>query len=355
MGVFEGKSPAERNKIIAAIVLGTLAIISLVYTFGGSIFSRSKPMVAVEADATPTATATSNSNNTQTPSNTAVSAPDEVAINNDYITNELIFNGSVPTGPIGGRNIFAFYEPPAPTPPPPPTPTPSITPTPFSPPPTPTPHPIFLSFISPQSTYAGSKAFRLVANGDKFSTEAKIVFNGTPLKTTFVSERRLYADVPATFISRAGVGQIVIDTFDGQNYSKPLSLNIQEPPKPKVEYIGMIARKHYNNDTAYFQRDPRSEPEGKRLNDVVDGRFRIVSISEKEVELEDTRLGFRHKLAMKIPDPNTFTRPTPRRRIRRRPNRRRSSTRRNIPGIPNNIPRATPRPRRTPNRNVKRP
>ncbi len=33
MKLFEGKSPAERNKIIAAIVLGVMAVVVLRYTY----------------------------------------------------------------------------------------------------------------------------------------------------------------------------------------------------------------------------------------------------------------------------------------------------------------------------------
>ena len=207
----------------------------------------------------------------------------------------------------------------------------------------------------------------LQANGDKFTPESKIVFNGTSLQTTFVSEQKLTANVPATFIQNAGFGQIRVDTFDGENYSQQISFNIQAPPKPSFEYVGMIARKHYNNDTAYFDLKGKDAPIGKRLNDVVESRFRLVSISEQEVEFVDTRLGFRHKLAMKRPDPSAVSDPrnNPNRNRRgNRRNRRRTQIRRNtpirrpntnnnkcVPGIPCNIPRVTPRPRpRTPNK-----
>ena len=62
----------------------------------------------------------------------------------------------------------------------------------------------------------------------------------------------------------------------------------------------MIARKRYNNDTAYFQEKGKEndKPVGARLNDVVGGRFRLTSISAEEVILEDVSLGFKHKLAL---------------------------------------------------------
>ncbi len=350
MAVFEGKSPAERNKLIAAIVLGGLAIISLIYTFGGIFFGGKTTPVAV-SDASPTPTVASNAQqNTQT----QITAPNQDLINSDYLVTPIFYRGGIDAGPIGGRNIFAFYEPAAPTPRPSlPPPTPAPPPPPFTPAPPPTPHPISVSHITPQSVYAGSKAFRLEVNGSKFTENAKIVLNGTPLKTTFVSDQRLVANVSEAFIRSAGSGQLMVDTFDGKNFSNQVSFNIQEPPKPQVEYIGMQGKKHFNNDIAYFEKKGDKDPFGRRLNDVVAGRFRLISISEKEVEFEDVRLGFKHRLPMKRPDPSTFKSDP---RTRRTPFRRRRGRRRSIPGIPDNIPRATPRPRqRTNNSNVKIP
>lgn len=341
MSIFEGKSPAERNKIIAAIVLGVLAIVSLGYTFGGSFF-RGKTKVTVDASASPTASATpTNNQNAQN----QILAPNEEEVYKEYTVVPVIYRGGIDPGPIGGRNIFAFYEPGLPTPRPSYTPTQrpivTITPTPYIPPPTPTPPPIIISFLSPQSVYQGSKTFRLQVSGDKFTPETKIVFNGNVLQTTFVNAQNLYADVSTSLVQNASNFTVYVDTFDGKNFSNQVSFIVQAPPKPQIEYIGMIARKHYNNDTAYFQKNDKDEPVGKRLGDEIEGRFKLVSISEKEVEFVDKFLGFRHKISMKRPDGtsssgNTFTKPDT---IRNSPiNRQR------IPGIPDNLPISTPNP-----------
>jgi hypothetical protein len=65
----------------------------------------------------------------------------------------------------------------------------------------------------------------------------------------------------------------------------------------------MISRKFSNNDTAYFMEKtklntPGAAPTGKRLNDILGGRFRLISISEKETLFEDVNLGFKHKMAI---------------------------------------------------------
>ncbi len=295
MNIFAGKSPAERNKIIAAGVLGVLSLFSLYLAFGGSLFSR-KPSVTVTTSTTPT----------PSPANTATTAPvriTEEEIFRDYTTTPIRYIPGAYGAPDAGRNIFAFYEPPPPTPyvPPPPT----IPPTPPTPTPTPPP-PQTLAFVSPQSVYAGSKTFRLNISGNDFTPDTRILFNGSELPTVYVSPQQLSAEIPANLISSEGPRQIMTATPDGKLYSNQILINVEAPPKPKFQYIGMIARRHYNNDTAYFLEEnspANKEPTGARLNDVVGERFRVVSISAKEVVLEDVSLGFRHKLAIYSPPP----------------------------------------------------
>ena len=247
-----------------------------------------------------------------------------------------------------GRNIFAFYEPP-PTcrtncpPSPIPSPTPPKPPT---PPPTP---PILVASVNPQTVYAGARGFRLEVNGDKFTPDSHIYFNQTELPTTFVNAQKMVTDIPANLIAQEGPRQIIVQTPDGKLYSNQMRISVQAPPKPTFQYIGMIGRKRYNNDTAYFTENGKSAPFGARLNDVVGGRFRLVDISPTEVIFEDVNLGFRHRVP-----------------IIEASNQRVGSSRReagvdhrttvaltrplippqtDIPGIPSNIPRYVPEPR----------
>jgi hypothetical protein len=343
MNIFAGKTPTERNKIIAAAVLGVLSLFSLYMAFGGSLFSR-KPAVNVSVSSTPT----------PTPANTGAAnapiTPEEIY--RDYTTTPVVYIPGAYGAPDAGRNIFAFYEPPPPTPyvPPPPT-IPSPTPTPTPPP----PPPQNLAFITPQSVYSGSKTFRLDVSGSGFTPETRILFNGSELPTTFINPQQLAAEIPANLISAEGPRQIMTATPDGQLYSNQLLLTVEAPPQPKFQYIGMIARRHYNNDTAYFlepNSPPNKEPTGARLNDVVGDRFRIISISAKEVVLEDVNLGFRHKLALFVPPPGqsapasrnqnfpqggNYVQPYTPPQI---PNYQPAPQ--DIPGIPNNIPRYNP-------------
>ena len=293
MNLFQGKSPAERNKLIAAIVLGVMATLALGYTFIGNPFGAKKK-VTVTVSTTPTPKPSPGTN-----SETAAMLNTD-AINSIYTTTPVIYNRWSNNAPDAGRNIFAFYEPPPPTPWQP-TPVPPIK---VEPPvtPVPTPTPAFLvGFVTPQSVYAGSKTFRLEVNGDKFTPDSIILLNGSQLPTTFVSPQKLVADVPSNFIAGAGQLFILVRTPDGKSFSNQVALNVQAPPTPQFQYIGMIARQKFNNDTAYFEEKGKPTPFGARLNDVVGGRFRLASISSQETVFEDVNLGFKHRLALVRP------------------------------------------------------
>lgn len=292
--IFAGKTPTERNKVIALIVLVAMTLLAIFYNIV-NLYPKSKTSVTVStASPTPTASVKPNLG--------VVAMPNQREMDITYTTTPVFYKPGDFYAPDAGRNIFAFYEPPLPTPYVPPPPTPFKTPTPLPPPaPAPTP-PILVAFVSPQSAYAGSKTFRIEVNGDKFTTDSVINFNGNQLPTTFVSAQKLVADVPSNFIAGEG-GATVTVTTPGGLFSNPFQFAIQAPPRPAFRYIGLIARKRANNDTAYFEEQGKPQPFGARLNDVVAGRFRLSSISTNEVVFEDVNLGFRHRLALYRPAP----------------------------------------------------
>ncbi|MBA2606489.1 MAG: hypothetical protein H0U96_06440 [Acidobacteria bacterium] len=370
MKLFEGKSPAEKNKIIALIVLGAMVVLVIGYNVTALYPSR-KTNVTVTATASPTPTASTRNNSD------AAALLNNEEINFLYTTTPINYSPGAFYAPDAGRNIFAFYEPP----PPPPYVAPPIvikaeTPYPV-PTPAPTP-PILVGFVTPQSVYAGSKSFRMEVNGDKFTPDSIILFNGNPLPTTFVSPQQLVAEIPSNFIASPGAISIMVRTPDGKLYSNQVMLDVQAAPVPQFQYIGMIGRKRSNNDTAYFQEQGKNSPISARLNDIVNGRFRLVSISVNETVLEDVNLGFRHKLALYRPAPgqnassdnpnnpnnlinknryNQFNQPLenppvyiPPQEIPGIPGNIQPQQ---IPGIPNNIPRYNPQqpPQPTPNKN----
>lgn len=297
MKLFEGKSPAERNKIIALIGLGAMAVLAIGYNIIGLYPSRKTNVTVTSASPTPSGSPRNSSDIAALPSN------EEIIFG--YTTTPISYSPGAFYAPDAGRNIFAFYEPPPPTP----YVAPPIVIRAETPYPTPTPAPspsLLVGFVTPQSVYAGSKSFRMDVSGDKFTPDSMILFNGNPIPTTFVSPQQLSAEIPSNFIAGAGPVSIMVRTPDGKLFSNPVILNVQAPPAPQFQYIGMIGRKRANNDTAYFQEQgkiPAQAPYSARLNDIVNGRFRLVSISVNETVLEDVNLGFRYKLALYRPAP----------------------------------------------------
>jgi len=291
--VLDIKTPADRNKLIAAVVLGVLALSALYFAFGRSILGSSTTTVKVTTSPTPAAKQPSG------PAATRVDTPMPSQSEQDvtYQSTQIDYRPGGFGTPDAGRNIFAFYEPPPPLPPgstPTPTPKPTPTPTPVPPP------PVQLAFINPQTVYAGSpRGFRLEVNGDKFTSDMHIYFNQVQMPTTFVNEKKLVTEIPSNLATNPGMAQVIVQNKDGKLYSNMLAFTVQSPPTPQVTYIGMISRARHNNDTAYLtQGNQADKPFGVRLNDVVQGRFRVIDISPAEVVFQDTELGFKHRVQL---------------------------------------------------------
>lgn len=337
MAFLEIRSQADRNKLIVAILLGVLALATLWFAFGGSL-TGSKPNVTAAATPRPSATPRRDLGEVKMPSQ---NSQDLV-----YQSTPIFYDPSSHFTSDPGRNIFSFYEPPPPCPECP-TPTPKPTPIVM---PTPLPEaPYAIGFVTPQSVYAGAKTFRLEVNGDRFTPEARINFNGVELPTNFISAQRVAANVPANMIAGQGSAQIVVRSPDGSKYSYPTMIAIQPPPKPNFQYIGMIARKLGNNDTGYFMEQGKQTPTGARLNDVMSGRFKLVDLSSEKAVFEDVNLGFRHTVELYRPAPGTgISTGAPTRGNFPQPggfvpyNPGMPTTVQGIPGIPNGIPRYIP-------------
>jgi hypothetical protein len=67
-------------------------------------------------------------------------------------------------------------------------------------------------------------------------------------------------EVPSNFIAGAGAIQVMVRTPTAVFTRIRCSLNVQAPPVPQFQYIGMIARQRFNNDTAYFQEQGKPTP-----------------------------------------------------------------------------------------------
>ena len=290
MQLFDPNNPNEKKKIIAAIVLAVVAIGVLGYLFFGG--GSKKPAVNVnQSSARVTPTPVRNNNTQRLPDMTS-----------DDLTNveAIRYNGTVAAASEADRNIFAYYVPPPPVVKAPPTPTPT-------PPP-----PMTVSSVTPNTVYARTTDFSLQVGGDKFTPAVRIFIDGRPMQTRFVSAQQVATTVTADLIANPGNRSIEVKTPDGRLYSNTGNLVVTPPPVPNYSYIGLIGRRSFN-DTAVLQDKNNKDLLNVQRGDVVGGRFRINSISDKEVVLVDTTLKIRHTLPFSTETSSNQARPTIRR------------------------------------------
>jgi hypothetical protein len=288
--------PGEKKKVIMAAVLGLVAILVLWWTFIGfdsgtpATATRPTPSPAQQRPAQPTA----RNNGTASPEINSMA----------LLFTEIEYAPSSYSAPEPRRNIFAYYEPP-------PAPSPVVaTPTPT---PTPTP-PILLASVSPSNVYARTADFKLEVAGDKFTSDMRIFVDGRELSTAYKNPQQLSTTVAASFITAPGTRQVVVRTPDNRLYSNPMTINVADPPKPNFAYVGIIGSHNRVEDVALVQERNNKNMMNVRRGDVIGGRFRVTSISEKELVLTDTTLKIKHQIAMSEADKGSgpLSRPTPR-------------------------------------------
>lgn len=297
MPLVDLNKPGEKKKLITAAVLGLVAIIFLWWTFIG--FGSSSPRTAARPTPTP------NAQRAGRQQNQPVSDTPSQAIADISMIRAVEYQPSSYDAPEAKRNIFAYYEPPVA-----PTPAPKIE----QPSPTPTP-PILLASISPSNTYARSADFKLEVAGDKFTGDSRIYVDGRELPTTYTSPQQLSTTVPAAVIANPGARQVMVRTPDNRLYSAPLSLSVAAAPTPNYSYVGIISPTTRVGDTALVQDKNNKNILSVQRGDLLSGRFRVTSISDKELVLIDATLKIQHKLAMTEGDKamgGPLARPTPR-------------------------------------------
>jgi len=286
MQLFDPNNPNEKKKMIVAAVLGLAAILVLGYLLLGGGGST-KPTTRATASPTPTP-----------PRGPNKPPPEEEDIS---VYQEIVYNGTVVGAPEADRNIFAYY-----VPPPPPV---RVLPTPT---PTPTP-PLVVSTVSPASVFARTGDFSLQVAGDKFAAGVRIVIDGRAMPTRIISAQQVATTVPADMIANPGSRRIEVRTANGALYSNVVSLNVATPPVPNFTYIGLIGKPR-GNDIAVLQDKNNKELVNVQRGDLVGGRFRLTSISDKELKLIDVNLKIPHTLAF-TPDTSTGGRPPVRRPV----------------------------------------
>jgi len=287
--------PGEKKKLIIGGSLGLAALLVLYWVFIG--FDSGTPTTSrPQAGPSPQRAGVT----PQRPNGPTVSPEAQTAAK----FSEINYDPSSYNAPEARRNIFAYYEPPVIVKPPPSTPTPTPEP----------PPPVLLASVSPSNVYARTGDFKLEAAGDKFTPDMRIYVDGRELPTSYKNPQQVSATIPASFIANPGARNIVVRTPDNRVYSNQQTVNVAAPPTPNFSYIGIISPNNRIADTALVQDKSNKNILSVLKGDVIGGRFRVTSISDKELVLTDTSLKIKHGLAMTEGDKSAgaLSRPTPR-------------------------------------------
>ena len=291
--------PGEKRKLIWAAILGFAALLVLWWVFFG--FGGSSNSNTPRASATPTPAR----NTPPRPGTQQPAQPVSPEVATAALFAPIVYEPSSYNAPEAKRNIFAYYVPP-------PKPSPTIQ----QPMPSPTPPPpVLLASISPSNVYARSATFKLEVAGDKFTPSTKIYFDQRELPTTYISPQQLAANVDAALIAAPGSRNIIVRNADNSLYSQTVMMSVAAPPVPNYLYVGIISPNNRGDDVAIVQDKSNKNIMNVHRGDLLSGRFRVTSISDKELVMMDTSLKIPHKLSMTESDKgfnNPLTRPTPR-------------------------------------------
>ena len=276
MQAIDIRNPGERKKLIGAAVLGLLAIILLWWAFVG--FGSSSTPTKVATTRVPSRPAPSPVSNGQSNSQ----------VDNINLLRRIDYEYRLPAVPEAKRNIFVYYVPPKP-----PAVEVRVPPTPT---PTPVP-PVLLASVNPSSVFARTSEFALEVTGDKFTPQLRVLIDNNPVTTRYRGAQQLSATVPAAVIVNPVTRQVILRSPDGSLYSNVMSFNVAAPPVPNYSYVGILGTTRYT-DTAILQDKSSKEMLNAQRGDLLGGRFRITSISEKEIVMMDTNLKIRHAIAL---------------------------------------------------------
>jgi hypothetical protein len=284
MTFLEGKTQSEKIKTVAALALPLVALLLILKMFFGS-------------DAKPATNRNSNRNSNSHAASPNTGTTTATADGSDG--GQIVMPTEVPSiipasyAPEASRNIFAFYVPPldpkklaaeaaALATPPTPTPTP--------------PPPLLLGSLQPVNVFARTGDFALSVNGDKFTPQTRVFIDGQEVPTTFQSAQQLSANVPASFVQSPGSRAVIVRTPDNALYSNTQTINVMPPPVPQFTFIGLIGTRHYSDDKAILKPLAGSDLTVVKRGEIIGGRFKVTSISDRAVEFIDTQLNIKHSI-----------------------------------------------------------
>ena len=94
----------------------------------------------------------------------------------------------------------------------------------------------WLTGISPESNMAGAPNFTMLVNGGGFTSGSTVLWNGTPLVTTFVSAVQLSAAVPANLLTAPADARVTVSNPPGgtANVTKAWTFHVYSSLAPSI-------------------------------------------------------------------------------------------------------------------------
>ncbi|MBI4470219.1 MAG: IPT/TIG domain-containing protein [Acidobacteria bacterium] len=188
------------------------------------------------------------------------------------------------------RNIFTYYVPP---------------PKPYVPPPPP-PTPLKITSISPASVYAGTVDTPLQVTGTELPPDCRIYVNGQSLPSTVKEGAEVTATIPKSLMTSPSQLQVEVRDDGGGLYSNKLTLLVNPAPPPPYRYVGRI-------DNLAFLSGGGGPPDERfplLLGTVIDKRWKLISIGDEQLMMEDTLLQVQHPVRLS-PEGSTASLNTP--------------------------------------------
>jgi IPT/TIG domain len=81
-----------------------------------------------------------------------------------------------------------------------------------------------ITTLVPNNVPVNSVPFTITINGDNFGTDATVFWNGTPLRTTFITSKQIAATLTVTDLTTVGLIQVFVRT--GGLNSNTLDFNV---------------------------------------------------------------------------------------------------------------------------------
>jgi hypothetical protein len=147
----------------------------------------------------------------------------------------------------------------------------------------------------PDSAYIQTEPLKLLVRGIKLKPQMEVIISGVPAVTDFINDRELRATLPVELLKVARRLRVEVrDINQAAARSNQLTLTITSPPPPPFIFTGQVSETGGVNTRVILLSE--KEQLSARVGDLVDNRWRLVSVSGDYLTVDDLQLNCRHQL-----------------------------------------------------------